>query len=124
METAHAGDVVGRELGFGSGINKQFFIIKKVGNQLRGMVCGRCDNPYTMAALDNISISGETLKFDIMHQDWGDYTTTFQKHVTATIGGNEMRATTSQENLPPGRGQGGAFSLMGPISIDATKGNP
>ena len=119
-----ADDVAGVWLGFGAGINKQFFIIKKVGNQLRGMVCGRCDNPYTMAALDNISISGDTLKFDIMHQDWGDYTTTFQKHVTATIGGNEMRATTSQENLPAGRGQGGAFSLMGPISIEATRGNP
>jgi hypothetical protein len=117
-------DVTGVWLGFGSGINKQFFIIKKVGNQLRGMVCGRCDNPYTMAALDNITISGDTLKFDIMHQDWGDYTTTFQKHVTATIGGNEMRATTSQENLPAGRGQGGAFSLMGPISLNATRGNP
>jgi len=117
-------DVVGVWLGFGSGINKQFFIIRKVGNQLRGMVCGRCDNPYTMAALDNIQISGDTLKFDIMHQDWGDYTTTFQKHVTARIAGNEMRATTSQENAPAGRGQGGAFSLMGPISIESTKGNP
>ena len=117
-------DVVGVWLGVGSGINKQFFIIRKVGNQLRGMVCGRCDNPYTMAALDNFQLSGDTLKFDIMHQDWGDYTTTFQKHVTARIAGNEMRATTSQENLPTGRGQGGAFSLMGPISIEATKGNP
>lgn len=117
-------DVAGVWLGFGSGINKQFFIVKKVGNQLRGMVCGRCDNPYTMAALDNFEISGDTLKFDIMHEDWGDYTSTFQKHVTARIAGNEMRSSTSQENLPPGRNQGGAFSLMGPISIEATKGNP
>lgn len=117
-------DVAGVWLGFGAGINKQFFIIKKVGNQLRGMVCGRCDNPYTMAALDNISISGDTLQFDIMHEDWGDYTTTFQKHVTAHIAGNEMRASTSQDNLPPGRNQGSAFSLMGPIAIEATRGNP
>lgn len=117
-------DVVGVWLGFGAGVNKQFFIIKKVGNQLRGMVCGRCDNPYTMAALDNFEINGDTIKFDIMHEDWGDYTTTFQKHVTAHVGGNEMRATTTQENAPAGRGQGGAFSLMGPISIEATRGNP
>src|SRR5579863_8352883 len=37
--------VVGSWLGFGTGVNKQYFIIKKVGNKLRGMVCGRCDNP-------------------------------------------------------------------------------
>jgi hypothetical protein len=123
-------DVIGVWLGFGSGINKQFFIIRKIGNQLRGMVCGRCDNPYTMAALDNIQISGDTLKFDIMHEDWGDYTTTFQKHVTGRVAGNEMRASTTQENIPPsnakgkGGGGGGAFSLMGPISIEATRGNP
>lgn len=122
-------DVVGVWLGFGSGINKQFFIIRKVGNGLRGMVCGRCDNPYTMAALDNFELSGDTIKFDIMHEDWGDYTTTFQKHVTARVAGNEMRATTSQENIPASNakgkgGGGGGFSLMGPISIEATRGNP
>jgi hypothetical protein len=123
-------DVVGVWLGFGSGINKQFFIIRKVGNGLRGMVCGRCDNPYTMAALDNFELSGDTIKFDIMHEDWGDYTTTFQKHVTARVAGNEMRATTAQENIPAsnakgkGGGGGGGFSLMGPIAIEATRGNP
>ena len=40
-------DVIGVWLGFGVGINKQYFIIRKVGNRLRGMVCGRCDNPPT-----------------------------------------------------------------------------
>ncbi len=123
-------DVIGVWLGFGAGINKQFFIIKKYGNTLRGMVCGRCDNPYTMAMLDNFQLSGDTIKFDIMHEDWGDYTTTFQKHVTGRIAGNEMRASTSQENIPAsnakGRagGGGGAFSLMGPIPFEATRGNP
>jgi hypothetical protein len=117
-------DVVGVWLGFGSGINKQYFIFRRVGNQLRGMVCGRCDNPYTMAALDDIEIQGDTLKFNIRHDDWGDYSIPFDKHVTAHIGGNEMRATTTQDNLPPGRNNGGAFSLMGPISIEATRGNP
>lgn len=42
-------DVVGVWLGFGVGAPKQFFIIKKVGGKLRGMACGSCDNPYTMA---------------------------------------------------------------------------
>src|SRR5215510_2717107 len=49
-------DVVGVWFGFGVGSPKQFFIIKKVGNKLRGMVCGTCDNPYTMAALDDFQI--------------------------------------------------------------------
>jgi hypothetical protein len=51
--------VAGSWIGFGVGINKQYFIVKKVGNKLRGMVCGRCDNPYTMAALDDFVIDGE-----------------------------------------------------------------
>ena len=65
-------DVVGVWLGFGVGAPKQFFIIKKVGDRLRGMVCGTCDNPYTMAALDDFRIEGDTLRFNILHEDWGD----------------------------------------------------
>ena len=34
-------------------------IIRKVGDKLRGMVCGTCDNPYTMAALDDFVIDGD-----------------------------------------------------------------
>ena len=65
-------DVIGVWLGFGVGAPKQYFIIKKVGDKLRGMVCGTCDNPYTMAALDDFEIQGDTLKFNILHEDWGD----------------------------------------------------
>src|SRR5579863_6239506 len=36
-------DVVGVWLGFGVGAPKQYFIIRKAGNKLRGMVCGTCD---------------------------------------------------------------------------------
>ena len=32
-------------LGFGVGAPKQYFIIKKIRDKLRGMVCGTCDNP-------------------------------------------------------------------------------
>jgi len=121
-------DVVGVWLGFGVGINKQYFIIRRVGNKLRGMVCGRCDNPYTMAALDDFEIQGDTLKFNILHEDWGDYSIPFDKHVTAHIAGNEMRITTSQENLPPTAPKppaGGGFgsSLLGPIAAEATREN-
>ena len=95
-------DVVGVWLGFGVGAPKQFFIIKKVGDRLRGMVCGTCDNPYTMAALDDFRIDGDTVTFNILHEDWGDgEIPTFYKHVTAHIGWNEMRCTTTADHMPP-----------------------
>ena len=94
-------DVVGVWLGFGVGAPKQFFIIKKVGDKLRGMVCGTCDNPYTMAALDDFRIEGDTLRFKILHEDWGDgEIPTFDKHVTARVGWNEMRCTTAADHQP------------------------
>jgi hypothetical protein len=119
-------DVVGVWLGFGVGAPKQYFVIKKVGDRLRGMVCGTCDNPYTMAALDDFQIEGDTLKFNILHEDWGDgELPTFAKHVTAHIGWNEMRCVTTADHqparLPPGAVPG--FSLTGPTPIEATMGN-
>jgi hypothetical protein len=119
--------VAGSWLGYGTGVNKQYFIVKKVGNKLRGMVCGRCDNPYTMAALDDFAIDGEVLHFNILHEDWGDYSIPFDKHVTARISGNEMRIVTSQDNLPPelanrppNTDPNAGTSLIGPIPAEAT----
>jgi hypothetical protein len=121
-------DVVGVWLGFGVGAPKQFFIIKRVGGKLRGMVCGTCDNPYTMAALDDFQIDGDTLRFNILHEDWADgELPTFYKHVTAHVGWNEMRCTTAADHQPPAPppppGRVPGFSLQGPIPIDATAGN-
>jgi hypothetical protein len=119
--------VTGSWLGFGTGVNKQYFIVKKIGNKLRGMVCGRCDNPYTMAALDDFAIDGEILHFNILHEDWGDYSIPFYKHVAARVSGNEMRIVTSQENLPPelanrppNTDPNAGTSLIGPIPEEAT----
>src|SRR5262252_2487632 len=119
-------DVIGVWLGFGVGVNKQYFIIRKVGNKLRGMVCGRCDNPYTMAALDDFEIKGETMTFNILHEDWGPGTLPFHNQATVRVAMNEMRLTTQQDNMPapaqpPGPNAGS--SLLGPIAIEATKGN-
>jgi hypothetical protein len=123
-------DVIGVWLGFGVGAPKQYFIIRKVGNTLRGMVCGTCDNPYTMAALDDFEIQGDTLKFNILHEDWADgELPTFDKHVTAHVGWNEMRCTTAADHQPPPpprprpAGFVPGFSLEGPIAIEATAGN-
>jgi hypothetical protein len=123
-------DVIGVWLGFGVGAPKQYFIIKKVGDKLRGMVCGTCDNPYTMAALDDFKIEGDTLTFNILHEDWADGALpTFDKHVTARVGWNEMRATTAADHQPPPPPQPRpagfvpGFSLQGPVAIEATAGN-
>ncbi|HEY2380583.1 MAG TPA: hypothetical protein VGK48_05315 [Terriglobia bacterium] len=119
-------DVIGVWLGFGVGVNKQYFIIRKVGGNLRGMVCGRCDNPYTMAALDDFVIKSDTMTFNILHEDWGPGSLPFHNQATVHVTMNEMRMTTQQDNMsapaqPPGPNAG--TSLLGPISIEATRGN-
>src|SRR5262249_2062069 len=66
-------DLVGSWIApFGLGMNKQIFTFLLVGTQLRGVVCGRCDNTYTIGAMENIVIVGDTLYFDIVHEDWGE----------------------------------------------------
>ncbi|HVZ21914.1 MAG TPA: hypothetical protein VG871_12660, partial [Vicinamibacterales bacterium] len=105
---------------------KQYFIIKKAGNRLRGMVCGTCDNPYTMAALDDVRIEGDTLKFNLLHEDWGDGDLPFYKLFTCHVGWNELRCVTSTDFRPappPRPGIVPGFSLVGPVPIEATRGN-
>jgi hypothetical protein len=124
-------DVVGAWIGFGTGVNKQYFIFRRVGNGVRGMVCGRCDNPFTMAALDDIEIRGDTLRFKILHDGWGDAPVLpFDKWVTARIVANEMRAVFETPTEAGGRGVTGTppsggvgTTLIGPVMIEATAGN-
>jgi hypothetical protein len=83
---------------------------------------------HGMAALDDFEIQGDTLKFNILHEDWGDgELPTFFKHVTAHIGWNEMRITTTADHQPPPRpapaGVVPGSSLTGPIPVEATSGN-
>src|SRR5687767_984772 len=71
FKTLRPSDIVGTWIAasFGPlGMNKQIFTFLRVGNQLRGVVCGRCDNTYTIGAMENIVIVGDTLYFDIVHQ--------------------------------------------------------
>jgi len=117
-----ASDALGVWLGFGDGLNKQYFLIRRDGDKLFGLACGPCDNPYTMGALDNFAIHGDALEFDIEHQDWGEGDhVPFVRHVTAHIAMNEMRIDARRADIP-----GGApiiSSLLGPIAIEATAGN-
>ena len=116
-----ADDVAGVWVGFGTGMEKQYFIIRRDGEKLFGLACGRCDNPYTHGALENFRITGDLLEFDIVHQDWGDGTILpFDRHVKANIAMNEMHMDARR---PDQTGPGIVASLVGPIAIEATKGN-
>lgn len=120
--------VAGVWIGFGTGINKQYFIIRRVGKGLRGMVCGRCDNPFTMAALDDFQIQGDTMHFNILHEDWGDGDIPFYKHVTVHVADNEMRAVFKADHPPKEyalfpKNPNPGTSLIGPIPASATAGN-
>ena len=116
-----ADEVVGVWLGFGVGMDKQYFLIRKDGDTLFGLACGRCDNPYTFGALQNFVIRGDTIEFDIVHQDWGDGTVLpFNRHVVAHIAMNELRMDARR---PDQTGPGIIASLVGPISLEATRGN-
>ena len=126
-------DVVGTWIttSFGPlGMNKQIFTIFLVGDRLRGVVCGRCDNSYTMALLERIRIIGNTLYFDIAHQDRGEIDPPiFDRSIMAQVVQNEMIASVLGTNVaidpanPPVRPEGRPFTLVGPIAPDGTRGN-
>jgi hypothetical protein len=134
FKTLRPSDIVGQWIAasFGPlGMNKQIFTFLLVGNQLRGVVCGRCDNTFTIGAMENIIIVGDTLYFDIVHQDWGEIDPpTFDRSIVAQITQNEMLAAILGNGVvidranPPARPAGrGGFTLVGPIALEATKGN-
>jgi hypothetical protein len=124
-------DVVGTWIAqFGLGMNKQIFTFLLVGDQLRGVVCGRCDNTYTIGAMENVLIAGDRLHFDIVHQDWGEIDPpTFDRSIVARIVQNEMIAGILGNGVkidpasPPAMPAGRPFTLVGPIAPDATRGN-
>jgi hypothetical protein len=124
-------DVVGTWIAsFGLGMNKQLFTFLLVGDRLRGVVCGRCDNTYTIGAMENILIVGDRLYFDIVHQDWGEIDPpTFDRSIVAQVTQNEMLAGILGNGVvvdparPPARPAGRGFTLVGPIAPEATRGN-
>ena len=124
-------DLVGTWIApFGLGMDKQLFTFLRVGDRLRGVVCGRCDNPYTTGAIENVLIVGDTLYFDIVHEDWGESDPpTFHRNIVAQVVQNEMIAAILGKDLvidpanPPARPVRGGFTLLGPIVPDATRGN-
>jgi len=126
-------DVVGTWIAasFGPlGMNKQIFTFVLVGDRLRGVVCGRCDNAYTLATLEHTLIVGDTLYFDIAHQDRGEIDPPiFDRNIAARVVQNEMIASILGTNVvidpanPPARPEGRTFTLVGPIAPEGTRGN-
>jgi hypothetical protein len=103
----------------GTGPGKQHFIFRRVGGQLLGVVCGPCDNPYAFGVIDNVSIHGETLTFDIIHEDWGFGIEQgpFANHASVTISRHEMHLHSVQHAGP--RTIEGDMVLFGPIGQTA-----
>ena len=132
FKTLRPADLVGTWIAsFGLGMNRQLFTFLLVGDRLRGVVCGRCDNPYTIGAMENIIIVGDKVYFDIVHQDWGEIDPpTFDRSIVAQVVQNEMLAAILGNGVvvnranPPARPAGrGGFTLVGPIVPAATRGN-
>jgi hypothetical protein len=131
FKTLRPADVVGTWIAsFGLGMNRQIFTFLLVGDRLRGVVCGRCDNTYTIGAMENIRIIGDRLYFDIVHQDWGEIDPpTFDRSIVAQITQNEMLAAVLGNGVaidpanPPARPAGRGFTLVGPMAPEGTRGN-
>ena len=105
----------------GTGPGKQYFIIRRAGDRLFGLVCGPCDNPYDMAALTNFSVQSDTLRFDIAHEDNGIGSLPFYNQIVAHLTKNELRLVSIiPDNQPASAPRIGGVSLVGPLPVEAT----
>jgi len=117
-EPLYAGKIEGIWL-WGTGPGKQYFIFRRVGDVIRGVVCGPCDNPFTFGVLANGTISGDIFRFNIVHEDWGIgiQNGPFNNQATATVSMNEMRIATRQDNQDPNTPTLD-MTLLGPVRYD------
>lgn len=117
-------NVLGLWLAF-TGPQKQYFMFRRVGAHILGLVCGPCDNPGNMAPLDHITIEGTTLRFNIVHEDNGvgfDDHGPFDNVATATIARHEMHISV----LPSYDLQAAPveMTMVGPIAETPTGSRP
>lgn len=100
----------------GAGVNKQYFIIRRYGNTLRGLVCGPCNNPYSMDALEDFFIQGDTVMWNTCHEDHGIGPLPYEHHFIAHIADHELRLDATQDNTQRVVG----MTLFGPLPLAAT----
>ncbi len=55
--------------------------------------------PLQVRHAGRLFLDGETLKFNIVHEDWGNGPLPFNNMLTATMSQNEIAMTTMQDNL-------------------------
>jgi hypothetical protein len=108
----------------GPGTNGQHVTLHQVESQILGVICGPCDNPFTVWPIDSGVISGDrghTLTFNIVHEDTAFPGTTFvapfNTEVTATLSRAEMHLRVLRED----NGTSGEMTLLGPIRLSATQ---
>jgi hypothetical protein len=103
---------------WGTGPGKQYFIIRRMGAQLLGMVCGPCDNPNAMAPLDGFAIDGTDLRFNIVHEDTGAAVEhgPFNNVAHATLARNEMHIKVIPSFEPPSF-KPIEMTLLGPVAF-------
>jgi hypothetical protein len=103
----------------GTGPGKQYFIIRRVGPELLGLVCGPCDEPVHMAPLDSFVIDGDQLSFHIVHED---VVPGLAQHVPfvnaarATISRNEMHLVVVPSFEDPETFTPIEMTLLGPVT--------
>ena len=97
--------------------------LHQVGSQILGVICGPCDNPFTVWPIDSGVISGDgrTLTFNIVHEDTAFPGTTlvapFNTEVTATLSKTEMHLRVFRED----NNTTGEMTLLGPIRFRPTR---
>ncbi len=106
----------------GTGPGKQYFMIRRVGDQLLGMVCGPCFEPVNMAPLDSFVIDGDQLFFDIVHEDLTGSTRTepFVNAVRAVMAHNEMHLFVVPSFQDPATFTPINMTLIGPVSYQGS----
>lgn len=105
----------------GAGPGKQNFIFRTTGDRLYGLVCGPCDDTNAMAPLDSIVIDGTTLRFNIVHEDWGIGIEqgVFNMLSVGSIAANELHFTAVRDTDPTGRIA--EMTLLGPVRYQSLR---
>ena len=88
----------------GEGPAMQHFMFRRVFRDVLGLACGPCDNPSSMAIIDNATVGGTNLFFDIVHEQAGGSDVSDVSVVDAKLNSDNLELSTvsgGQPNTPP-----------------------